>query len=97
MLVQFEVQTLHAFLPFSFLVEEEVFPTKQFWKRPDELGGLFCWSGFGQDWSRTGHGVLILLYLLELIFRIDFLKLFGICSPGKNRRWELLGPVQCCS
>lgn len=80
--------------PFSFLVEEEVFPSKQFWKRPAELGGLFCWSSFGQDWSSTGHGVLILLYLLELIFRIGFPNLRGICSPGKNRRWELLGPVQ---
>lgn len=27
------------------------FPSKQFWKGPDELGGLFCWSSFGQDWA----------------------------------------------
>lgn len=38
-----------------FLGGRRGFPSKQFWKRPDELGGLFCWSSFGQDWSSTGH------------------------------------------
>ena len=33
----------------------------------------------------------------ELIFRIRVLKPGGICSPGKNRRREMLGTVQCFS